>query len=237
MDIVALRTDARYNVGPQIDSTKYPDTAVDRNLNFWYREVLGWIIPLRTEWEMQGEIMWIDGQINVTDYEIPSNLLRIYKIEAKLSNSASFVPCTPISVADKGNIAEGNTTRTEDDASFPTVEVFGDFIQIRPAFSENVVNGLKIWVQEDFADLTATPPYDVPNLMNPVRRALSLGAAMDYCASHEMWIKYRELKRRMYGDPNVKDDTGEKGKVIALYSNKPGQRRRGVSARRRTSYR
>ena len=235
MDIVALRTDARYNVGPQITATQYPDTDVDRNLNFWYREVLSWIVPLGGEWEMQGEIMWIDGQEDVTDYEIPSNLLRIYKVEARLSNNSDFVECIPLNVAGQTTV-EGNPTRDIDDATRPTVEVFGDYLQVRPGFSEDVVNGLKIWVQEDFADLSITPPYDVPNLMNPVRRAMSIGAAMDFCGAHEMWNKYRELKKRLYGDPNVKDDVGEKGKVIALYSVKAGQRRPRIGTRRQ-SYR
>lgn len=235
MDIVSLRADARYQVGPQITSAKYGDTELDRNLNFWYREVLGWVVPLLGEWEMQGEIMWMDGEAHVTDYEIPSNLIRLYKVEVKLSNTSEFVPCTPLNVAGQ-TTTEGNTTRVIDDVNNPTVEVFGDFIQVRPAFSEDVVNGLKIWVQEDFADMSGTSPYNVPNLMNPVRRVLSVGAAMDYCSSHEMWNKYRELKKKMYGDPNVRDDRGLKGQVIDLYSVRAGQRR-GRLKTARQSYR
>lgn len=231
MDITGLRTDTRYLISPQLTSASYPDTDVDRNLNFWYREVLGWVIPLGGEWEMQGEIMWIDGQTGVTDYEIPSNLLRLYRVEAKLNNNAEFVECVPYNIA--GNdIVEGNSTRVIDDVTKPTVEVFGDYLQIRPTFTEDVVNGLKIYVQEDFNDLTAVSPYTVPNLMNPVRRVLSLGAAYDFALSEEMWQKAAELKRRLYGDPSKRDDNGAKGQVIDLYSVKAGQRRGRVQAHR-----
>lgn len=230
-----LRTDARYHVSPQLTSTDYPDADVDRNLNRWYREIAGWIIPVQGDWELRGDILTRDFQNGVTDYEIPQSFLRVFKVEAMYTTGGTFVPVNLISVQANQGTAEGNSTRTMDDASAPTGELFGDFLQVRPAPSETVVNGLKMWAQIDFQDLVND--HDVPDFLEPVQRALSIGGAMDYCLAEEMYTKYRELRKRMYGDPSLpNDDGGIKALVEALYSSRTGARRDQVAARRR-SYR
>lgn len=234
MDLTTIRTDARYHISPQLTSTEYPDAALNRNLNRWYREIAGWIIPIQGEWELRGDILYRDLLVGVTDYEVPQKFFRIYKAEAMYTTGGSFVPVQMISVQANQASVEGNSTRTFDDASQPTGELFGDFLQLRPAPTEEVENGLKIWAQIDFEDLI--DDSDVPDFLEPVARALSLGGAMDFALSEEMYTKYRELKKRMYGDPAVVDDKGLKGIVEELYSIRAGARRDQLGARRR-SYR
>ena len=235
MDITTLQTDSRYIVSPQLTSTEYGDTELNRNLNRWYREIAGWIIPIQGEWELRGDILYRDFKTAVTDYEVPQKFFRIYKAEAMYTTGGSFVPVEFISVQANQAAIEGNSTRTFDDAAHPTGELFGDFLQVKPAPAETVTNGLKIWAQIDFEDLADA--HDVPDFLEPVCRALSTGAAMDFCLAEEMYTKYRELKKRMYGDPALpNDDGGLKALVESLYSIRAGAHRDQLGARRR-SYR
>lgn len=234
MDLTLLRTDTRYQISPQLTSSEYSDASLDRNLNRWYRRIGGWIISIQGEWELRGDILYRDILTGVTDYEVPQKFFRIYKAEAMYTTGGQFVPIKFISVQANQDTAEGNATRAIDDYAAPTGELFGDFLQLRPAGQADVVNGLKIWAQIDFEDLV--DPSDVPDFLEPVHRALAIGAAMDFCKAEEMWDKYRSLRAEMFGDPRDREDVGLKGEIEELYSVRAGARRDGLRARRR-SYR
>lgn len=234
MNLATLRTDARYLISPQLTVTDYPDVDLDRNLNRAYQLLLGWIVPIQGDWEIEGDIIYRDLQVGVTDYEIPSTLIRVYKGEVMYQTGGSFVPLRFDSVQRNQGSVEGNVSRTFDDNTLPTAELFGDFVQIRPASEENVVNGIKLWVQLDFVELDTN--NNVPNLMEPVVRVLSQLAALDYAIAEEMDKKTEQLRRLIYGDPSKKDDNGMKGVVEDLYSNRSGARRDRLVTKRR-SYR
>ncbi len=231
MDLDLIRTDARYLVSPQLTSTQYTDTALDRNANRWYRKVVGWVVTTQGDWEIGGDILYRDVQEGVTDYELPVGLLRVYKGEIMYETGGSFVPLDFISVQASQGTAEGNATRFIDDVTAPTAELIGDTVVIRPAGTEDVTNGIKLWAQLDLEDLVDAS--DSPQLMEPVQRAISIGAAMDYCEAEEMWTKFRELKYQMFGDPRVKNDDGVKGELEKLYSLRSGARRLSLNPRRR----
>ena len=233
MELTTLRTDARYLISPQLTSNEYTDTDLDRNLNRAYQTVLGWIIPIQGDWEINGDVMYIDFQDGVSIYPLPANLIRIYKGEAMYTTGGSFVPVNFINLqANQGNV-EGNATRTFDDAGSPTAELFSDSIELRPAPDEDVVNGFKIWVQLASDDLESGV-NEIPNLMEPVQRALTLLTAIDYAVAEDLEKKERALRRSLYGDPNSPDDTGVKGLVESLYSVRVGAKRDGMRARRRS---
>lgn len=234
MELTDIRTDTRFLISPQLTSTDYSDASLDRNVNRWYRTVFGWIVAAQGEWELNGDILTRDLQNGVTDYEVPSTMVRLYKVEAMYDSTVGFVPVRTISLQrDSQDYAEGNSSRTFDDSSQPTAELFGDWIQLKPAPTADVVNGLKIWAQLNFVDIDATT-NDVPKVMDIVVRVLCYGAAYDYCLAEEMYKKANELKKIIYGDPNVKDDNGMKGQVELLYANKAATRRQRVTAQRRS---
>lgn len=232
MDLTTIRTDARYIISPQLTSSDYPDADLDRNLNNAYRKVLGWIIPIQGDWEIQGDILYRDLETGVTDYELPSNIIRIYKAEAMYETGGEFVPVTIISVQRDQQNVEGNATRVRDDVNQPTAELMSDIIQLRPAPEEDVVNGFKIWAQTDLVDLSTN--NNVPDFMPPVHRALSLLTALDYAIAEEMYKKADEIRKELYGDPGKPSDNGAKGMIEELYSVRTGMRRDQVSARRRS---
>lgn len=235
MQLADIRSDARKNVSRQLTTTDYPNADVDTNVNLWYQKILGWILAVQGDWEINGDIIYRDFMPGVTVYELPTTLIRIYKGEVMYETGGEFVPLTFQSEQRNQNVAEGNATRPQDDVNHPTAELYGENIEIRPgidATGDAVVNGIKLWVQTDFTTLDDT--NDLPDLMTAVQRALSIGAAMDYCLSEEMWTKYGILKRIMFGDPNLEDDKGLKGEIETLYSMRSGARRDTMSARRKS---
>lgn len=236
MELTTLRTKARYYVSPQLTSTDYPDSEVDSNINIWYRVVMSWAIKEQGDWELNGDILTQDLQVGVTNYSIPSTLISIYKAEIMYETGGGYVAAEVIDVQRNQGSVEGNTSgRTIDDTSRPTIEVFGDILQLKPAPTEAVVNGFMIWAQLDFVDIDAST-NNVPNLLNAVQSVLSYGAAYDYCLAHEMWSKAAEIKRIIFGDPRVSNDNGFKGIVESLYPMRNNNRRDRVSTRNR-SYR
>lgn len=237
MDLTLIRTDARYAISPQITSTEYPDTDLDRNANRWYRKVVGWVIALQGDWQIGGDIITRDFEAGVTVYDLPEGLIRIYKGEVLYTAAGSFVPLTFMDPQPNQELVEGNSTRTIDDVNAPTADLFGEKIIIRPAIAATgvtVINGIKLWAQLALTDLTDTD--DIPFLLDPVQRVISKGAAMDFCEAEEMWNKFREIKYEIFGDPRVINDKGIYGEIEALYSIRSGAKRDSLRARRR-SYR
>lgn len=235
MQLTELRSDTRKMISRQLTSTDYSDADLDANLNLWYQRILGWILAIQGDWEINGDIIYRDFMPGVTKYELPKTLIRLYKGEVMYEVAGTFVPLTFKSEQANQNIAEGNETRPQDDPNHPTAELYGDKIEIRPCIDVTgvkVENGIKLWVQTDFTVLDTT--NDVPNLITAIQRALCMGAAMDYAKGEEMWTKYGLIKKELFGDPNVKEDEGVKGEIENIYSVRQGARRDTMAARRKS---
>ncbi len=218
-----LRDDARFAISTKLTTTQYPNTLLDKNLNQWYLTILGWIIPTQGEWEIQGDYLTIDLEAEVTEYEIPVGLIRLFKAEIMYRSGTSYVPLTQYDMQRNQEVAEGNLNRIGATPNAPTIEVIGDMFKINPAPTEDVVNGFKIWAQLPFDELTDT--LDLPNINPIIHRAISIGGAIDYASSKEMDSKVLELRRRMFGDSRVQNDVGYKGMIENLYSIRTGDRR------------
>lgn len=234
MDLSTIRTDARYAVNPQLTSTEYPDADLDRNANAWYRKAVGIAVVAGDDWQIGGDVIYRDFKNGVTDYDLPTGLLRVLKGEALYSTGGSYVPITFIDQGQNQKTVEGNTTRDIDDASRPTADLLGTNIIVRPAQTTgaDIVNGLRLTVQMVLADLVDTS--DEPLLLEPIQRFISKGAAFDFCMSEEMFTKAREIKYEIFGDPRVKDDAGIVGEIKGLYSIRASGGRDQLSARRRS---
>jgi hypothetical protein len=230
MQLTDLRTDARYLISPQLTAADYPDVDLDRNLNSWYRKLFVQAFKEQGDWEIEGDLIYRDFAVGVTDFEVPSNLIRIFKGEVMYETGGGFVPLKFISVQREQSAVEGNATRVRDDVTQPTAELFGNYIQIRPASEATVVNGIKLWAQLDLVTLDTT--NDVPNFAEPAHRFISAGAALDYAIAEEMDKKEVSLKRMLFGDSRVREDDGLQGDVKVIYANRTGARRQQLTAKR-----
>lgn len=229
-----LRDDARFLISPQLTAAQYSDAILDKNLNNWYRTVLGWVVPEQGEWEIQGDYLVIDLIKDVSEYEIPVGLIRIYKAEIMYANGGKYTPLEQYDPQRNQQVAIGNDTIVGSSTATPTLQVFGDFLKVDPAPTENVTNGFKIWAQLDFKDMDDT--LNLPDLNPLIHRTISIGGAFDYALSKEMWQKALEFKRLLYGDTRVPNDLGFKGQVEKLYAMRTGDRRDRFTAKPR-SYR
>lgn len=228
-----LRVDARYHISPQLTTTEYPDVVVERNINRWYQKILSWIIPEQGEWEINGDILTIDLEEGVTDYEIPVTFLRIFKAEIMYHTGGKFVPAQALSIQRNQDIAFGNDNIYGSSEEYPTIEVFGNYFQISPAPTEQVVNGFKVWAQLSFDELSETDSVVLPDIPDPVQRVLAYGAAFDYCLAEEMYNKANAIKKIIFGDTSVVNDQGLKGEIVAMFSTRTGNRRDRLTATNR----
>lgn len=233
MDLAAIRTDTRFLISKQLTATEYADVDVDRNVNLWQDKVLSWIIPAQDNWQISAQPLFLDAKANVITYQTPTTqrLIRIYRVELKASNAGQYRLCRVIDEQRIENWTEGNTTRTIDNATEPTVEFFGPYMNLRPAPTEDVVNGIRITVQLSSVDLDIVT-NKIPELVRPVHRILSMGAALDFAKSLSMKSKAQELKYAIYGDPSVRGDQGIKGEIEAIYSNHGSALRPRIGVRR-----
>lgn len=188
--------------------------------------------PIQGDWEISGDLLYSNFYSTSMDYDLPLQVLRIFKGEAMYQAGGEFVPIHFLDIQKNQEVAEGNPTRLGDDPLHPVAELSGDLMTIRPLPETTVVNGLKLWVQMDLTSLSNAS--DVPDFMEPVQRALSLGAAFDYAIAEEMEKKALELKRLIYGDSRVPEDKGVKGMVEDLYSVRSGARRDRLVTRKRS---
>lgn len=232
MELIDIRTDARYHISPQLTSSEYPDVDLDRNANRWYRTIIAWALLAGGEWKIQGDTAAIDFPLDGSVF-IPNNLLTINRVEVKYPNSTGYVIAYPETLIEQQSGAETNATRPGDDQNRPTFRLFGKQLIIRPAPASIVTNGINVFLQKDVTDLDAVT-YTEPQVMEPVKRAISYGAAMDFCLTKEMWNKYRELKKIIFGDSSIPNDTGIKGLIDNLYSVRADVRRDSIRSRRRS---
>jgi hypothetical protein len=174
-----------------------------------------------------------DLKKDVIVYEAPTptKLLRIIRAEAKLSNAGSYEYCRINDAQRNETFNEGNTTRSVDTAASPTLDFFGLDLILRPAPTEDVINGLKIWAQVSFLDLDDVVNNE-PELAEPVHRAISVMAALDLATSLNMRQKIQQLNYMLYGNPNLRDDRGLKGDIITIYGNHAAAFRPRLNVRR-----
>lgn len=217
MNITTLQTAARRKISRQLTEAEYPNAELNINLNIWYQRILGWVIPIEGSWQIQGKVLIRHFKVGITKYDIPTSLISIYKGEVMYEVGGSYVPLNPISVQKRPEIAEGNETRIIDDVTKPTIELAGDFVQIRPApIVADVPNGIKLWAQIAYTDLDESA-NTIPLLLDPVHSVLYLGAAYEFADGEGMEKKAASIKREIFGDPRARNDKGLKGEIEDLY--------------------
>ncbi len=228
-----IRTDARYLVSPQLTSSEYDDTAIDRNINHWYRTGVVWAILAQGSWQVRGGTAYIDTEADEPKYPLPvADILRLERIEVKMSATSDYVKAVPTDLFQL-RFPEANATRPNDNVDAPTVDLIGNDMVIRPAPTATVVNGIKIWLQRTITPLDDS--NDIPDLADPIQRLLAYGAAYDYALAEEMYRKANELKSIIFGTRMRNGDfvDGIRQEIEDLYTLRSGLARRRITAGRR----
>lgn len=214
MQLSTLQTDARYLVSPQLTSTNYGDTDLNRNLNHWYRMAVGWVLEVMGGWEYNLEFATTDLVANQVEYVLPTALLRLTRVEIKYPGASAYVTAA---LLDDKNISDalGEEETTGATEGAPVYRLGDDSIFIYPEPDDASTAGLRIEYVDDLTDLSGAT--DLPNLPAVLHRILSCGAAHDYALAKEMYRKKEELHREIYGKPGVVG-TGLKYQLESLFS-------------------
>ncbi len=181
-----LRSDARFLIFGDSTITTYGDTDLDRNIDRWYQTGIAWVLKANGKWQVKGEIATTDIVAGQREYLLPGDILKLNEVYIKtVSNQADYAKAVerdPIQV------------NVEPESYHPNPPEFdlldnSIFIYIPEASITGVSTGLKIHYQSNLTTLTAS---DAPDLAEPFKRLLSVGAVYDYCFANEMWKKATE---------------------------------------------
>ena len=185
-NLVNLRSDARYLVFGNSTLTDYSDTDIDRNINRWYNTVLGWVLSANGEWQINGEIATADTVAGQREYILPSDCLKVNKIFIKTSATSDYL---------EGKQRDLSAVHEDTDNYKPFPPEFDLLDNSIFIYTDSditaVTDGIKIVYQTDLTELSSTL---APNLAEPFKRLISLGAALDYCVANEVSSKAKNLK-------------------------------------------
>ena len=232
MQLSIIKKDSRYLISPQITVDDYPDDDIERNINQWYRTALVWAMVAQGTWQIRGGTATMDLEAGVMKYELPVlEMIRIMRVEVKYTNDGAYVIATPTDLF-RERFPEANMTRVSDNASTPSVDLSGNNLIIRPAPTLNIPNGIQIWIQKNITELANED--DMPDLLEPIHRLLSFGAAYDYAVSNEMYRKAQELNRAIFGSRQRNGDfvDGIKQQIEDLYTMRTGTARPQLKVKR-----
>ena len=212
-NLANLRSDARYLVFGNSTNTEYGDTDLDRNINRWYNTILSWILSVNGDWQVNGDYATTSIVALQREYILPTDLLKLNEVYIKSTTTGDYLKATQRDLSALEYNEDYKPATPEFDVLDNSL-----FIYTPEDTIGAVTDGLKLVYQKNLTELSNTT--DAPNLSEPFKRAISIGAAMDYCDANEMWNKASKLEIRLYGNPSKKDSTGVKGELKEYYSNK-----------------
>ena len=163
---------------------------------------------------MNGNIATTNIVAGQRNYALPSDILKLNEVYIKSTSAGEYIKATQRDIL---NISEDPETYYPYPPEFDLLNN-SMYIYIPEATITAVTAGIKIYFQKDLTELSGST--DTPNLSDIFRKILSIGSAIDYCLSQEMWNKVKKFENRLYGDPTVRNDQGMKGELIEFYANR-----------------
>lgn len=204
-----------------------------RYMNEWYLRVVGWIL------EAEGTYEWDDS--NYTNFPIATkdlvNSQQDYTLPAAASggNASTFLRLIGVEVADASGLYQ-RLTRIDESQMPASITDFmrtdgmpqyyqelANSILLYPApatASVTISAGLKFFFQRSIDLFTTSDTTQQPGFAEPFHRILSVGASLDFSDIKGKKDLATILKRRIYGDPVVKDDIGLKKELMNFYSSR-----------------
>lgn len=206
---------------------------MDAALNKWYRLCVAWVMGAMGIWEMNGEIAVTNIVAGQAEYVLPVSLIAINRVAIKYPNATQYVYATRLDDLETRDAFE-NGSISRGSESFPVFREFDNSIFIYPIPTANVTSGISLELTKDITDLVGT--NDTPNINPLIHQILTVGAAMDYCDSEEMYSKAARLDRRIFGARGGDGRDGLKYALEELAANHDRSVRNQIRARVR-SYR
>jgi hypothetical protein len=186
-NLLNLRSDARYLVFGDSTNTAYGDTDLDRNINRWYNTILAWILGANGDWQVNGDFVTTSIVALQREYILPTDLLKLNEVYIKSTSTGDYLKATQKDLSALQHNEDYHPITPEFDVLDNSL-----FIYTPEDTIGAVTDGLKIVYQKNLTELSNTT--DAPNLSEPFKRGISIGAALDYCIANEMNAKAKSLK-------------------------------------------
>ncbi len=185
-NLVNLRSDARYLVFGNSTNTEYADTDLDRNINRWYNTILSWILSANGDWQVNGDYATTSIVALQREYILPTDLLKLNEVYIKSTSTGDYLKATQRDLSALQYNEDYKPATPEFDVLDNSL-----FIYTPEDAIGAVTDGLKLVYQKDLTELSGTL---APNLSEPFKRGISIGAALDYCIANEENSKAKSLK-------------------------------------------
>lgn len=166
----------------------YPITDKTRNANRWAYKALIAQIKGSSRWQADDSnfttLPWLTTTLvaGQADYILPSNLLRIERVEIK-DSAGNYKRLTPFDARDiRGGYDEFQETSGEP----MYYDLVGNSLVLKPApaaASVTTAQGLKIQILREIDIFTTGDTTQEPGFSEPFHRIVSLGASYDYLIS------------------------------------------------------
>ena len=183
------------------DTTSYSDADKHTDLTRAAHLMTSEIIQSQDSWDFQGKSATANLVANQRQYNFPTTLLKIKKVELKLDGTnwkqAHLLDVSSIStpVASESDITD-NFTNDE-----PYFGLIGQGIYIYSGTISAVTGGIKIWYEKELvgvdstgADITSfSSDTDEPNIDEAFQLGLVYGAAKIYSQSYELWDRVKDF--------------------------------------------
>lgn len=212
---IGLQEQVKFRCGTPDDFTT---ALIKRYLNEGYKFAVMVVLNSMGDWNFQGQVGTANLVANQREYIFPSDLLRILRIEAKLDGTnftvlnqidPRIVPSVIGSETDITNRFSNSSGGAFFDASDRSFNIYSGTIT-------SVTDGLKLWYEEDIAELSADS--DVPVLEPAFHSVLSLYASKIWASKQEDTRLYNTLSAEL-GDRQLNGQyTGLLGEMQAYYA-------------------
>lgn len=183
------------------DDNSYEEADLVRNLNSWLRQVWIWIENSDADWKF-GDSNKTTTPIGKTDlvkgqqqYAIPSDALTIDRLEIKDENGG-WIKLRDI---DETDVDIALDEFQDSDGTPIYYDMMGNSIYLYPAPDYNSSSGLKGIFARDVDEFSSGDSDFVPGIPVIFHRALSYGAALDYCVANSASSKEADIRRLIYG--------------------------------------
>ena len=227
MNLTSIRADIRYLIFGNNANTTYGDTDLDRNVNSWYKRVLGWILAANGDWQVNGDFATTNIVAGQREYILPTDILKLNEVYIKSTADGDYVKANQRDILNVENYPEDYYP------AIPEFDLMDNslFIYIPDASITAVTDGIKIYYQTELTELSAGS--DVPNIADIFIRAIVYGAAIDYCLANEKWDKAKKLENRLYGDGTVRNDKGIKDELMEFYATRSITKQPNIKAKKK----
>lgn len=181
-----LYEDAQFLTGT--DTNAFPIAQFTRLANRWYYKAVMAAWNANDDWRFDDSNQTNFAIATTTlvasqqDYSIPTNALRVYRIEVK-DSAGNYQKLAPI---DDGqiNVALSEFEETAGMPRFYRLEKNSVLLYPAPAAaSVTTASGLKIYFDREVDEFTTADTTQEPGIAEPFHRILSLGAAYDFAVA------------------------------------------------------